>query len=616
MMLSLLKSMENLAEEVKEGSRAKLREESCASNGSGLKGKEKIGETEMTPGFTVGSSERSKYKKLEIPVFNGENPETWIYRAEHYFDINELADEEKVKVVVVSFGPDEVNWFHWSNNRKKDDGYDDYLKKFLEYSAPLPEIAESVLIDAFITGLETNLQAEVKSHHPMTLEECMREAQMVSDRDLAIKLALNDWRGSGQVWWGPKPRRENREPPVKRLSDSEFRARLDKGLCFRCNNKYSSGHQCKGKTNRELMLFITNEEELGNEEEKEDDGAEGVELGSLEIEGGEVIILIDSGATHNFIHRGVVEELALPLERKNKFRVTIDNGTALEGNGICKKVEVKLPKLTIVADFLVIELRSIDLVLGMQWLRIYGNPLAVYDHGVHGRNVASHIKRFPIPVIEELLDELHGAEDNRLFANEKKCVIGHSRVNYLGHWISKKGVEADGEKVKTMVNWPQPTNVSELRGFLGLTGYYRSDDAMAAFESLKRAMISVPVLALLDFSLPFTIETDALGTGLGAVLSQNNRPIAYFSQKLSPRAQAKSIYERELMAVVMAIQKWRHYVLGRKFTILSDQKALKFLVEQREVQPQFQRWLTKLLGYDFEILYQPGLQNKAVDALS
>lgn len=84
---------------------------------------------------------------------------------------------------------------------------------------------------------------------------------------------------------------------------------------------------------------------------------------------------------------------------------------------------------------------------------------------------------------------------------------------------------------------------------------------------------------------------------------QDRQQIAYFSQALSERARNKSIYERELMAVVLSVQKWRHYLLGRKFTVISDQKALKFLLEQHEVQPQFQCWLTKLLGYDFEILY-------------
>ena len=87
------------------------------------------------------------------------------------------------------------------------------------------------------------------------------------------------------------------------------------------------------------------------------------------------------------------------------------------------------------------------------------------------------------------------------------------------------------------------------------------------------------------------------------MLSQNGHLIAFFIQKLSPRAQTKSMYERELMAVVLSVQKWRHYLLRKKFTIISEKKALKFLLEQRKVQPQFQKWLTKLIGYDFEILY-------------
>lgn len=102
------------------------------------------------------------------------------------------------------------------------------------------------------------------------------------------------------------------------------------------------------------------------------------------------------------------------------------------------------------------------------------------------------------------------------------------------------------------------------------------------------------MLALPDWSPPFVIEIDASRIGLGAILSQNGHPIAFFSQKLDPRAQAKSIYERELMVVVLSVQKWRHYLLGRKLTIISNQKALKFLLEQRKVQPQFKKWFTKL----------------------
>ena len=184
---------------------------------------------------------------------------------------------------------------------------------------------------------------------------------------------------------------------------------------------------------------------------------------------------------------------------------------------------------------------------------------------------------------------------NSLVVNPNKCEWGKEQIEYLGHVVSSQGVSADASKVQDMVDWAIPSNLRELRGFLGLTGYYQKfvanyaqiaqsltnqlrkdqfgwdQSATLAFEQLKQAMITAPVLAIPDFNTPFVVETDASGYGRGAVLLQRQRPIAYFSKLLGPRTRLKAIYDKELIAICLAVLKWKHYLLGCHFFIHTDQ---------------------------------------------
>jgi hypothetical protein len=175
---------------------------------------------------------------------------------------------------------------------------------------------------------------------------------------------------------------------------------------------------------------------------------------------------------------------------------------------------------------------------------------------------------------------------------------------------------------------------------LGLTGYYRkfirhygllaapltallkknaflwSSAATTAFLNLKNAVTSPPILRLPDFTKPFVIECDASGSGLGAVLMQDAHPIAFLSKALKGRALLLSTYDKELVSLVTAVQKWHPYLLGHPFIVRTDHKSLKFLLEQRVGTIAQQRWISKLLGYDFVIEFKKGKENTVADALS
>ena len=164
--------------------------------------------------------------------------------------------------------------------------------------------------------------------------------------------------------------------------------------------------------------------------------------------------------------------------------------------------------------------------------------------------------------VQQVLDKLR---EHHLYLKASKCSFAQDTLEYLGHIISGAGVSTDSSKTEAMLQWPRPTNVTELRGFLGLTGYYRrfvknygtlakpltqllkqkqfhwSDTAEAAFLNLKTAMTNTPVLAMPNFAEPFTIETDACDDGIRAVLMQQGKPIAFLSKALSDTHKRLSI---------------------------------------------------------------------------
>ncbi|KAJ7971126.1 Ty3/gypsy retrotransposon protein [Quillaja saponaria] len=182
-----------------------------------------------------------------------------------------------------------------------------------------------------------------------------------------------------------------------------------------------------------------------------------------------------------------------------------------------------------------------------------------------------------------------------------KCSFGEKEIEYLGHIISGNGVAADPEKIECMLEWPTPRTVKALRGFLGLSRYYRkfmkgygnisipltellkkeafkwSQEAEEAFQRLKTAMTEAPVLGMPDFTTMFIIETDVCATGIRVVLMQTRNPIAFISKALALKHQALSTYEKEMLAIIFAIRKWSCYLVGRHFQIRTDHQSLRYL---------------------------------------
>lgn len=223
-----------------------------------------------------------------------------------------------------------------------------------------------------------------------------------------------------------------------------------------------------------------------------------------------------------------------------------------------------------------------------------------------------------------------------------KCEYLRPELEYLGHLITSEGVKPNPAKIGAIKNFKAPTNVKEVQCFLGLAGYYRkfiknfshiakplttlikkdnpfnwSEKHHEAFNTLKNALCTAPVLRFPDYNKEFTLTTDASNVGLGAVLSQDGHPCCFISRTLNGAEQNYSTSEKELLAIVWATQRLRQYLLGRSFNIQTDHQALKWLHNVKNPSSRLLRWRLRLEEFNYKSIdYIKGKENKVADCLS
>ena len=244
--------------------------------------------------------------------------------------------------------------------------------------------------------------------------------------------------------------------------------------------------------------------------------------------------------------------------------------------------------------------------------------------------------------VKEVLEILR---KHKLYAKASKCEFFKKKISFLGHVVSGEGVSMEESKVKAIHEWPAPKNLTELRGFLGLAGYYRKfvqgfsriaspmtqllhkdtpynwqDAQQVAFDALKTAVTTAPVLLSPNDTLPFTVFTDASGFAVGATLVQDQgngpQPVAYMSRKMNDAERNYPVHEQEELSIHTALKEWRHYLHGEPFHVFTDHRSLTHLFTQPYQSKRQLRWMEFLSEFKFDITYIKGEQNVVADALS
>ncbi|XP_041001589.1 uncharacterized protein LOC121247286, partial [Juglans microcarpa x Juglans regia] len=579
--------------------------------------------------------------KMKIPSFQGRtDPEVyleWEKKIELVFDCHNYSEEMKVKLAVIEFTDYAIIWWdQLVTNRRRNyerpietwgelkalmrrrfvpshyyrDLYqklqnltqgsrsvEDYHKEMdvAMIRANVKEDREATMA-RFLSGLNRDVANIIELQHYVEIEDMVHMAMKV-ERQLKRKGTTARYTSVSSATWkskwdrnDPGEAKRKTEPPKGKDEGTSIKPKVESQpsrnrdiKCFKC---LGSGHIASQCPNRRVMIMRDNGEVMT---ESEDRAVNNItvkyrhpipRLDDMldELHGSCIFSKIDLKSGYHQIRMKEGDEWKTAF--KTKY-------------GLYEWLVMPFGLTSAPSTFMRLMNHVLRAFIG-KFVVVYFDDILVYS-----KNLNEHIDH-----LRYVFDVLRC---EKLYANFKKCAFCMEKVVFLGYVVSTKGIEVDEEKVKAIKEWPTPKSITEV--IKKNVGFHWGANQENAFATIKERLCSAPVLALPDFNKAFEIECDALGIGIGAVLMQDRRPIAFFSEKLSGASLKYPTYDKELYALVRALEAWQHYLWPREFVIHTDHESLKHLKGQGKLNKRHARWMEYIETFPYVIRYKQGKEN-------
>ncbi|KAG8374924.1 hypothetical protein BUALT_Bualt10G0046200 [Buddleja alternifolia] len=617
-------------------------------------------------------NERPSSSKLKVPDLkpfcgarDAKELENFLWDMETYFQAAKISDLEKVSITNMYLASDAKLWWrtHISANRYKIEKWDALKHELKDHflMMDIHEMAEEDKLFNFMSGLQSWAQAELRRQGVKDLSSTyaatdrLVDFHVIGGPDSEKKQSKDMGKDKGKNKYGKdgKSKFKKAKDAASGSKPKESQPEIDKSRkgCFICGGDHRM-RDCPKRS--KLNALMAEDDDSGKDVapswvnplqllsaiQGKSPNHKGLMYVKITVNGKVVMEMIDTGATHNFVAEREIQKLGLNVS-EHSSRIKVVNSEAKPIKGMAT-VHLVIGSWHGQCELMAVPLDDFDIILGMQFLISSNAFVCPCVGGLLFVDAECN------PFVKDVFpSDDPGPSNNKngcLSAMQVKKGLKHGELTYLAAMVEiKKDVfqEMDGKKVLAVAEWTAPSKVADLRSFLGLANYYRrfikgyskivnpltdllkkdqkwewTVKCQSAFDLLKQAVSSEPVLKMPEFDKPFEVQTDASDRAIGGVLVQDKHPIAFESRRLKDAKMRYSTHEKEMTGVIHCLDAWKHYLLGTKFTVVTDNVANTYLKTQKKLTPKQALWQEFLGEYDFDWVHKPGKHNDVADALS